>query len=316
MKISVITVCKNSEKLIEQAIKSVVDQTYSDIEYIIIDGASWDRTPEIVNTYRHRISHFISEPDDGIYAAMNKGISLASGDFIYFLNSDDYLIDNNVIQDIANFLSCHPDCDLVYGDLDARDLNHSYVYSIIPPQPGELMEGMIWGWIYHQAVFSRRSLFEKFGKFDETLRISADHDWLYKILESNVKLLYYPRKIASYWLGGISAIPDRQGAAIKEIFLVQNRVATYQQTEWLKKRLFKFQSVIIEFATEAAQNRQLVKEFNDENDPSQAYNVLYEELIAAKNTIRSMETSKFWKLRKQWFKAKKIFMKWRSAIKY
>jgi glycosyltransferase involved in cell wall biosynthesis len=316
MKISVITVCKNSEKLIEQAIKSVVDQTYSDIEYIIIDGNSHDRTQEIINTYRHRISRFVSESDDGIYAAMNKGINLASGDFIYFLNSDDYLFDNHVIQDIANFLICHPDCDLVYGDIDARDLNHNYVYSIIPPQPGELMEKMIWGWIYHQATFSRRSLFDKFGKFDESLRISADHDWLYKILESNVKLLYYPRKIASYWLGGISAIPDKQATAIKEIFLVQNRVETYQQTEWLKKRLFKFQSVIIEFAMESAQNQQSVKKINNENDPDRAYQLLYEELIAAKNTIRSMETSKFWKLRGKWFKVKDVLRRWRSVIKY
>jgi glycosyltransferase involved in cell wall biosynthesis len=315
MKISVITVCKNSEKLIEQAIKSVVDQTYADVEYIIIDGASQDRTQEIINTYKHRVSHFVSEPDNGIYAAMNKGINLASGDFIYFLNSDDYLIDNNVIQDIANFLVRHPDCDLVYGDLDARDLNQNYVYSIIPPQPDDLMERMIWGWIYHQATFSRRSLFEKFGNFDEKLRISADHDWLYKILESNVQLLYYPRKIASYWLGGISAIPDKQAAAIKEIFLVQNRVATYQQAEWLKKRLLKFQSVIIEFAVESAQNSQLVKKINNGNDPNQSYHILYEELIAAKNTIRSMETSKFWKLRSQWFKVKDILRKWRSAIK-
>jgi glycosyltransferase involved in cell wall biosynthesis len=91
MKVSVITVCKNSEKTIEAAIQSLLTQTYPQIEYIVIDGASTDRTPAILETYHDRITHLISEPDNGIYAAMNKGIQIATGDLLYFLNSDDYL---------------------------------------------------------------------------------------------------------------------------------------------------------------------------------------------------------------------------------
>lgn len=309
MKISIITVCKNSENLINQAIESVVNQTYLDIEYIIVDGDSQDRTKEIISHYSDSISHFISEPDDGIYAAMNKGIKLASGDFVYFLNSDDYLIDNRVIEDIVNAVKKNINCDLIYGDLDARDLNHNYVYSIIHPAPEELMERMIWGWIYHQAVFARRHLFDQFGYFSENYRISADHHWLYKVLESDAKLVYYPRKIASYWLGGISAIPSKQAAALTEIFAVQNQVKTYKSPDWIDKRILKFQSVIIELNTEVSHYRELARQLKSGDSKEQTIFQLQQEIQQLRDLLTSTQSSKFWKLRMQWFKLKGFLKK-------
>lgn len=304
MKISIITVCKNSEDLIEQAIKSVISQTYLDIEYIIIDGNSQDRTKEIISRYNNSIARWISEPDDGIYAAMNKGIKLASGDFIYFLNSDDYLIDNRVIEDVVNTVKKNSSCDLIYGNLDARDLSHNYVYSIVHPAPEELMERMIWGWIYHQAVFARRSLFDRFGYFNEKYHISADHNWLYKVLESDAKLVYYPRKIASYWLGGISAIPGKQAAALTEIFDVQNQVKTYQESGWIDKRILKFQSVIIDLNTEVSHYRELARKLKSGDSEEKIIFQLQQEVQQLRDLLSSTQSSKFWKLRMQWFKLK------------
>lgn len=309
MKISIITVCKNSEDLIEQAIKSVINQTYLDVEYLIIDGDSQDRTKEVIARYSDSISYWISEPDDGIYAAMNKGIKLASGDFIYFLNSDDYLIDNRVIEDIVNAVKKNSSCDLIYGDLDARDLNHNYIYSIVHPAPEKLMERMIWGWIYHQAVFARRSLFDQFGYFDESYRISADHNWLYKVLESDAELVYYPRKIASYWLGGISAIPGKQAAALTEIFTVQNQVKTYQKPDWIDKRILKFQSVIIELNTEVSHYRELARQLKSGDSKDRTIFQLQQEVQQLRDLLSSTQSSKFWKLRMQWFKLKGFLKK-------
>ena len=309
MKISIITVCKNSENLIEQTIKSVASQTYSDIEYIIIDGDSQDRTKEIIARNSDLIANWISEPDDGIYAAMNKGIKLASGDFIYFLNSDDYLIDNRVIEDIVSTIRKNPNCDLIYGNLDARDLDHKYAYSIIHPVPEELMERMIWGWIYHQAVFAHRSLFDRFGYFDEAYRISADHSWLYKVLESDAKLVYYPRKIASYWLGGISAIPGKQAAALTEIFAVQNQVDTYQKMDWIDKRIMKFQSVIIDLNTEVSHYRELARQLKSGDSKEQTIFQLQQEVQQLRDLLSSTQSSKFWKIRMQWFRLKGLLKK-------
>src|SRR5579884_3390919 len=117
MKISVITVCKNAAACIEPALASVAAQRYPHVEYLVIDGASDDGTQGIVSRYRKHIAHFLSEPDDGLYQAMNKGVRLATGDFLYFLNADDYLLDERVLEDVAHFLREHPTCDFLYGNL-------------------------------------------------------------------------------------------------------------------------------------------------------------------------------------------------------
>src|ERR1043166_6204978 len=126
MKISIITVCYNSERYIKDAIDSVLHQTYKDIEYIIVDGASKDKTVEIIKSYGNRITKFVSEPDKGIYDAMNKGLKMASGDYLGILNSDDFYIDNNVIENVVNELKQNK-TDSLFADL-------IYVNNANPPQ--------------------------------------------------------------------------------------------------------------------------------------------------------------------------------------
>ena len=115
-KVSIITVCLNCSMHIRKAIESVISQTYPLIEYVIIDGASTDGTVEIIEKYRDRIAHFISEPDTGLYNAMNKGIGAATGDILFFLNADDYFADENVVADVADVFSKNPDIDIVFGN--------------------------------------------------------------------------------------------------------------------------------------------------------------------------------------------------------
>jgi glycosyltransferase involved in cell wall biosynthesis len=247
MKISVITVCKNSEVYIEKAIKSVIAQSYKEIEYIIVDGGSQDKTKEIVAKYSEYITHFISEPDHGLYEAMNKGIKIATGSFINFLNSDDYFYDNNVVQDVVNFIDEHPDCGMLYGDTHVRPNPKISSQSSIakPPLPSEIPESMICGTLFLQgAIFFRDKLFSELGLFSEYYKISADYEWFTRLIQNKtLPLYYYPRTIFSYYAGGASG---NVTATLREMFEIQNQVLMYQNDDWQKSRILKFQNTIIE----------------------------------------------------------------------
>jgi len=247
MKISIVTVCKDSELYIEQAIKSVISQTYKNIEYIIIDGDSKDSTKQIVAKYSGYITHFISEPDNGLYEAMNKGIKLATGEFINFLNSDDYFYDDHVVEDIVNFINEHPDCAMLYGDTHIRpDPKMSSQSSISkPPLPSEVPQAMIYGSLFLQgAIFFRRDLFSKLGLFSESYKISADYEWFTRLVQNEaLTMLYYPRTIFSFYQGGISG---NVTTTLKEMFEIQNQVIMYQSNDWQRIRILKLQSSIIE----------------------------------------------------------------------
>jgi len=289
MKISVITVCKNSEQYIEKAIKSVVNQTYGNIEYIIVDGDSQDKTKEIVSRYKDSVAKFTSELDSGVYAAMNKGINLASGDFIYFLNSDDYFVDENVIQDVVNFLLSHPECDILYGNIDVSYEYDKYHCTILLPQPDVIRDHLILDFICHQALFAKSELFLKFSLFDEKYEYAADYKWLLQMLQNQCQFLYYSRTIVSYYLGGISGNIANQKASRAEIFAIQNESPIYQDSYWLSQRILKFQDAIMANI-----------------DQSAYFTPLEMQLEEAKNMINAMKTSKFWKLRDAWVKFKKF----------
>lgn len=245
MKVSVITVCKNSEKTIEQAIQSLVAQTYLHIEYIVIDGDSTDATKSIVARYGDRITHFISETDNGIYSAMNKGIQLATGDLLYFLNSDDYLFDTNVIYDVIQFLANHPEYDFIYGDHEARfNFGKSSIYK--PASPKQILKEMVClGECFIQpASFFKADLFQKLGLFSEAYRIAADYEWFARLLQNNtLQLGYYPRTIVSYAHGGASS---HIRPLFEEVFAIQNQVPLYQEPEWINQRLMELQKSFID----------------------------------------------------------------------
>jgi len=247
MKISVITVCKNAEAHIEQAIQSVVNQTYPDVEYLIIDGKSSDRTLAIAQKYASKIARIVSEPDGGIYAAMNKGIRMATGDFLYFLNSDDYLVNPQVLQDLVHYIKQQPKCDFIYGQLEVRIQQRHHTAKLIPRPPEELKQALL---SYsegpqHAASFFGRHLFETLGMFDETYRISADYDWFLRLAQyPEAAVCYFPQVIASFSNQGLSC--REQTLSLKEFFRVQNSAPLYQQDVWLQERIHHLQHQIID----------------------------------------------------------------------
>lgn len=188
--ISIITVVKNGVATIERTILSVVNQDYLDYEYIVIDGVSSDGTLTILNKYSDSIAKIVSEPDKGIYDAMNKGISLAKGEWIYFLGCDDVLYNNSLLSDI--FLSTqYKDYDIVYGNV--LFLGNNVIYD------GEFdYEKLCNRSICHQAIFYRKELFEINGCFDTRYVNSADYVFNVILFCSNNKWLYINKIIAIY----------------------------------------------------------------------------------------------------------------------
>ncbi|MBD1912358.1 MULTISPECIES: glycosyltransferase family 2 protein [unclassified Leptolyngbya] len=246
MKITVITVCKNAEAHIEQAIQSVVNQTYPNVEYLIIDGKSSDRTLDIVQKYASKIARVVSELDGGIYAAMNKGIRMATGDFLYFLNSDDYLVNHQVFEKLANFIAQQPKCDFVYGQMEMRIVQNNRTIHRVPRPPEELKEALLWfsDGPQHSASFFGRHLFEKLGLFDETYRISADYDWFLRLAQyPEAVVCYFPEIIASFSNQGFSC--REQTLSLTEFFRVQNSAPLFQQDDWLQQRVRYLQHEVI-----------------------------------------------------------------------
>jgi glycosyltransferase involved in cell wall biosynthesis len=244
VKVSIITVCKNSENFIEKSIQSVISQTYRNIEYIIIDGASSDKTCELINKYSEHINIFKSEQDHGLYQAMNKGISLASGDFLYFLNSDDYIFDDQVVSDVGNFIAANPKVEFVYGNCETR--SPLGILSIHQPTKPEniLDEMLVFGdFPIQAAAFFKVDLFKKFGYFSQKYQIASDYEWYTRMLsDRNVCLSYYPRIISSFYRGGLSSNFRK---VFPEVWAIQDRAAVYQSDYWQKQRLIKLQELTI-----------------------------------------------------------------------
>lgn len=206
MKISIITVVLNGNKYIEDAMKSVLTQTYSNIEYIVIDGGSSDGTIEKINIYKKKISKFISEPDKGIYEAMNKGIQLASGEIIGFLNSDDVYADSEVINDVANSFKGNK-IDGCYGDLIY--VNSSLKKTIRYWKSGLYKDGAFGkGWmIPHPTLFISKAAYKKHGVYRTDFKISADYELMLRFIEKNKIILYYISRIfVKMRIGGKSNI--------------------------------------------------------------------------------------------------------------
>jgi glycosyltransferase involved in cell wall biosynthesis len=202
MKISIITVCFNSTETIEDTIRSVFAQDY-DIEYIIVDGGSTDGTLDIINRYKNNIAKVVSEPDEGIYDAMNKGIRLSNGDIVATLNSDDMYASRSVVREMVEFIENH-NLDAAYGDLvyvDKDDLEKvTRVW-----RPGEYKKGAFrYGWVPpHPTFFCRKYLFERYGFFNTKYRIAADFELMLRFIEKyQVDVGYVPKALVRMRRGG------------------------------------------------------------------------------------------------------------------
>lgn len=199
MKISIITVCYNSQKTIEETIKSVITQNYQDIEYIIIDGLSSDNTIDIIKKYQTNYHiKLISERDKGIYDAMNKGVRMANGEWILFLNSDDYFYQTTVLQDLNIFLN--DQFDLVYGATEFRYKGFSQIRN-----PREINQNYIWKKMpfNHQSSLTRRSWLLK-HPFDTNYKLAADYEFLIYAYKHKARFKKIDTIIASFASSGAS----------------------------------------------------------------------------------------------------------------
>jgi glycosyltransferase involved in cell wall biosynthesis len=204
LKISIITVCYNSANTIGDTINSVASQTYSNKEHIIVDGSSKDATMEMVRS-SPSVSRFLSEPDKGIYDAMNKGIKLATGEVVGILNSDDFYVDDTILTQVAEVFA-NPQIDACYADLiyvDEQDTNKVVRYwKSRNFAPGLFKRG----WMpAHPTFFVRREIYEELGDFDLSFRFQADFELTMRFLEIyRITAMYIPKIFIKMRVGGVS----------------------------------------------------------------------------------------------------------------
>lgn len=205
MKVSIITVSFNSAKTIADTIDSVLSQDFLDIEYIVVDGGSTDGTVDIIRQNENRISQWISEKDQGMYDAMNKGIAMATGDVIGILNSDDVYMNTHVISDLMGLMQTEKSA-VVFADLilvDSGNQNRVIRYY----DSGRFHPSKFrFGWMpAHPTVFVRRELYERVGKFSTTYQIAADYEMLIRMLAiEKASYAYYPKPVVRMRAGGAS----------------------------------------------------------------------------------------------------------------
>lgn len=207
MKVSIITITYNSESTLIETIDSVLNQTYEDIEYIIVDGASTDDTLSIIHSYKDKISKVISEKDRGLYDALNKGIAMCTGDVIGILHSDDFYTNHYIIENIVNTFKLNHS-DAVYADLfyvaknDTSKIHRKW-------KSGNYKHGMFLnGWMPpHPTFFVKRKCYETFGAFNLDLKSAADYELMLRFIHKyKIKLSYLPEFIIKMRVGGKSNV--------------------------------------------------------------------------------------------------------------
>lgn len=216
-KFSIITVTFNAEAVLEETIQSVITQTYRHVEYIIVDGASTDGTLSIVERYKDRIARIVSEPDKGLYDAMNKGIRLATGDYLCFLNAGDSFHEDSTLQQMARTLSGNELPDVLYGETALVDREGHFVRMRRLSTPKTLTwrsfkQGML---VCHQAFFAKASLVEP---YDLRYRFSADFDWCIRIMKKAHTLHNTHLTIIDYLEEGMTTRNRR--ASLRERFRI------------------------------------------------------------------------------------------------
>ena len=204
MKISIITVVFNNRDTIANAIDSVLSQTYNNIEYIIIDGKSTDGTLEIINQYGSNINTIVSEKDDGIYDAMNKGLKLATGDVIGILNSDDIYANNSILNEVIIHFSNDLDLDILYGDLVY--VKNDNINKIVRTWTSNAYSCNFFengGVPPHPSLFVSARVYQKAGYFNLKYRLAADYEFMLRIFKKfNFKIKYLPLVLVNMRLGG------------------------------------------------------------------------------------------------------------------
>ena len=238
-KFSIITVTYNAGAVLEDTIQSVITQTYKNVEYIIIDGNSTDRTLDIANKYKEHIHHIISEPDKGLYDAMNKGIKMATGDYLCFLNAGDELHEDDTLQLMVHSITGRELPDVIYGETAIVDEEGHFLRMRRLSTPEELTwesfkQGMV---VCHQAFFARRTLAPL---YDLHYRFSADFDWCIKIMKQSKVLHNTHLTLIDYLNDGLTTRNHK--ASLKERFRIMCKhygyVSTVLRHAWFVIRTF------------------------------------------------------------------------------
>jgi glycosyltransferase len=205
MKVSILTAVYNNRETVEDCLRSVLGQTYPNIEYLVIDGGSTDGTTRVIEPYRAKIARWVSEPDTGIYSALNKGLNLATGEAVGILHSDDIYAHDRVVEKVVEAFG-KSGADSVYGDLKYVDRNNPdrvvRSWKSSPFIPGKFR----YGWMPpHPTFFVKRRVFENYGGFNENLRIAADYELMLRFLEKHrVSTQSLPEVLIHMRMGGIS----------------------------------------------------------------------------------------------------------------
>ncbi|MDR7210666.1 glycosyltransferase family 2 protein [Flavobacterium piscis] len=238
MKVSVITVCYNRRTTIEQSIKSVLEQDYPYIEYIVIDGNSSDGTKDVINSYSDKITQYISEPDKGMYDAINKGLSLATGDIIGLMHSDDVFYDSTVVSKIVHAFTTSPASDAVYGDgiYVTNDSKEKIVRNRIGGQYD--FKKLKSGWLpLHPTVYIKKAIIEKYGYYNLDFKIASDTEFLLRYLfKYKINITYLNNYVVKMRMGGLSTDHKRFLQVLSEDYKIYKYHNLYPfQAVFLKK---------------------------------------------------------------------------------
>ena len=228
LKISIITICYNSAEFFAEAIESVLSQDYENFEYIIIDGGSTDGSVDIIRKYEDRLAYWVSEPDDGLYDAMNKGIEQATGDIIGMINSDDYYFPGTFQKVAEAFEGKNLEENIFWGDIMHGDER------VLGWRDWNVKRG---AFAPHPSMFCPKKIYDQIGMYDTRYKILADYDFMYRAVNQyHVKPIYLPEKVAFFRPGGLASqniLPSLKEELTVKLAYGQSRLVAYT-IFWLK----------------------------------------------------------------------------------
>lgn len=232
--VSIITVTFNAKDYLEQTIQSVINQTYKHLEYIIIDGGSTDGTVDIIKKYSGHLSFWISEPDKGIYDAMNKGISHANGEIIGIVNASDFY-EPYTIQTVVDASIQNTSAGIFHGNINMRNEDGT-LFKI--KQPNNNLQNLAKGFqLFHPTFFVRKIVYDTIGSYDTSFRMAADYDFALRCWKNNIKFFYIDRILSNFRIGGTTDKKRLQGLEESKRALLNNGIsaekAEESYTQWL-----------------------------------------------------------------------------------